>query len=250
LPTVNREALSGKGCRSAHSKEENRTVKSKVVLVAGIAALGVAAYVGSRLGAQTPAAVQAPAQTRIAFVNTVFLIKNYHKFKTFDAELQELAKPYEKRDKELRDNMKLWQDTVKKPDCPQAQRDQGEQEIKKRQREIEDNREAAKKVLAKRNDEQIVQLYREIEDTVKRYAGQNGYHVVLQFDERTNPAEIYSPVNIQRKLQGSAGTGCCVPVHMAPGLDITQPVLAILNPAGAAPAPATTGGGAAAPAGH
>ncbi len=215
-------------------------MKRKFGAIAGMAALGVAVYLGSRLGAQVPAGpVQAPAQTRVGVVNMVQVIKNYHKFKTFDDELRLLAKPFEERDKELRKNLQQWTEAVARPDF--NQKEQAEGEIKKRKREIEDNALEAKKLLAKRNDEQIVQLYHEVEDAVKKYAVSNGYHIVLQYDERTNPSEIYSPINIQRKLQGSASTGCAVPVYIAPGLDLTQAVVSNLN-AGAPTAAAAPAG--------
>jgi Skp family chaperone for outer membrane proteins len=220
-------------------------VKRKVSLVAGMATLGVAVYLGSRLWAQAPAApAQAPAQTRIGLVNTLQVIKSYHKFKTFDDELRRLATPFEENDKKLRANLEAWTKESQKPNLQAAEREKAEKEMKDRKRQIEDNALEAKKLLAKRNDEQIVQLYHEIEDAVKRYAVSNGFHIILQYDERTNPAELYSPINIQRKLQGSAGTGCTVPVYVTAGLDITQAVIANLNAGAPSAAPATQPTGA------
>jgi Skp family chaperone for outer membrane proteins len=225
-------------------------VKRKATVVAAaLATLGVAVYLGSRLWAQAPAApAQAPAQTRIALVNTLHVVKSYGKFKAFDEEMRRLAKPFEDRDKQLKDNLKQWQDALQNPALDQATRDKAEKEIKERKRQVEDNALEAKKVLGKRHDEGFVQLYREVEDAVKRYAVSNGYHIVLQFDERTNPADVHSMPNIQRKLQGCVSTGCCLPLYIAPGLDITQNVITTLNgaaaaaPGGAAPAAARPAG--------
>jgi Skp family chaperone for outer membrane proteins len=204
-------------------------VKRKLGLAAAVAALGLAVYFGSRLWAQAPAAAQAPAQTRVALVNLVQVIKNYHKYKTFEDEQKRLAKPYEDRNKELQDNLTEWEKVLKNPTAPAAQKEQAEKEIKVRKRQIEDNVAEFKKALGKRSDDQLVQLYREVEDATSRYASSNGFHVVLQFNEPPTPAERYSPMNIQRKLQATAATGCCIPVYMAPGLDITDGVVANLN---------------------
>jgi Skp family chaperone for outer membrane proteins len=225
-------------------KRGESTVKRTRGIVAAMATLGVAVYLGSRLWAQAPAAApQAPPQTRIALVNTLQVIKGYHKFKTFDDEMHKLAAPFEKRDKELRDNLLEWQKALANPALPADNREKAEKEIKERKRQIEDNSLEAKKVLASRYDDQFKQLYVEVEEAVKRYAMSNGFQLVLQFDERTAAHELNSPANIQRKLQGSATTGACVPLYIAPGLDITPAVISTLN-AGvqAGPAPAPSGG--------
>ncbi len=228
-------------------------MKRKVSLAAAAAALGLAVYFSSRLWAQAPApSAQPPAQTRVALVNTVQVIKSYHKYKTFEDEQRRLAKPYEDRNKAYQDNLKEWQKVLENASAPAEHREKAEKEIKERKRQIEDNIGEFKRILAKKSDEQLVQLYREVEDAIKRYAASNGFHIVLQFDERTNPAEIYSPQNIQRKIQGSAVSGATVPVYIAPGLDITGGVVTLLNGASnaAAAPPAAPGQGAAAPAGR
>jgi Skp family chaperone for outer membrane proteins len=208
-----------------------------------MATLGVAVYFGSRLWAQQPAgAPQAPPQTRVGLVNTLQVIKSYHKFKTFDDEMRRLAKPFEDNDKKLRDNLLEWQKAAANPSLSAQDREKAETEIKERKRQIEDNALQAKKVLASRYDDQFKQLYIEVEDAIKRYAGPNGYHIVLQYDEKQAPHELHSPPNIQRKLQASATTGCCVPIYIAPGLDITLQIIANLN-AGAPAASAPPAGG-------
>jgi len=234
-------------------------VKRNVTLFAAVAAVGLAAYLGSRLWAQAPAAqaqAQAPAQTRVAMINMVQVITNYHKFKTFQDELGRLAKPYKEREAELTKNLNGWEAVLKRTDAPASQREQAEKEVKERKRQIEDNAIEAKKILAKRNDEQFVQLYHEVEDAVKRYAVSNGFHLVLQFNEPPSATDLYNVKNIYRKLEGATATGCCSPVYMAPGLDITAGVLGNLNagaPAAAASPAAGPNGGApagAAPGGH
>ena len=224
-------------------------MKRKVALLAGATALGLAVYLGSRLGAQSPAApAQAPAQTRIAVVNMVHVITNYHKFKTFQDELGNLAKPYKKREGDLQTNLKAWQAELEKPGATAQQRDKAEVEIKERKRQIEDNATEAKKILAKRNDEQFVILYREVEDAIKKYAASNGFHMVMQFNEPPNASDLYNVKNIYRKLEGSTATGCCAPVYVAAGLDITTGVLANLNAGAPTAASLPAGAPAAGPA--
>jgi Skp family chaperone for outer membrane proteins len=222
-------------------------------LVVGTAALGLAVYLGSRLWAQAPAApVQAPAQTRVAVVNTVQLLTSYHKFKGFQEELNVLAKPYKENIAKLETNKKEWEKVKLNPNAAEKDRLQADIEITKRKREMEDLDNEGKKVIGKRYEEGFVQLYREVEDCIKRYAASNGFHIVLQFSEPPNLTDLYTMRNLNRKLEGLTAVGASMPIYTAPGLDITANVLANLNasapqagaPAagGAAPAQAPAGG--------
>jgi hypothetical protein len=79
----------------------------------------------------------------------------------------------------------------------------------------------------KRAQEQIVQVYREIEAAVQKYAGANGIHIVLHYVEPAN--QTYTPMNIDRKLTGCGNAGACCPLYIGPGVDITTPVVNVLN---------------------
>jgi Skp family chaperone for outer membrane proteins len=222
-------------CSKDASAEEDRTMSRKLGLAAGAVALSLGVYLASRLWAQEPAppdkppAAKAPAQTRVAFVNLVQVIKKYHKYKTFEDEQKALAKPYEELNTKLKGELKELQKVVDNPTSTAQQKEEAEQQITENKRLTEDNVRRFKKVMGKRGDEGLVQLYKEVDAAVKRYAVAQGFDVVLQFNEPATEAEKYSPMNIQRKLQGSASTGCCIPVYIAPGLDITASVIARIN---------------------
>src|SRR5262249_1677340 len=120
----------GRGIDESRGFEESRTVKRKASLFAAAAALGLAVFLGRRLWAQAPAApVQAPAQTRIALVNVVQAITNYHKFKTFQDELGRLAKPYKDREADLTKNLNAWQKELEKKDITPQQKEEAEKQI-------------------------------------------------------------------------------------------------------------------------
>ena len=139
---------------------------SRIALVLALASLGPMATRGSR-----PAAAQAPTHTRIALVNIIQVIKNFHKFKAFNEDMAKLAKPYEDKDKELVNHIQQWKDHIAKATLTAEKRAEAEQALKTLQRQREDNAEKAKKDLSKRNDEAMVQLYREVEE--RRDSGAN-----------------------------------------------------------------------------
>lgn len=219
-------------------------MKRTVAIVAGLAAAGVGAlYLGSTLSAQgpAPAQAQAPAQTRIGVVNTIQILKSYHKFITFQTELKGIAAPFEAEDKKLKENLKKWEDYAQQPGLPPGKKEEAEDAIQKHKREIQDNALRGRKALAKRSDEQLVQLYREIEDAVSRVAASSGFHLVLQYDDAP-PPDKHSGGNIQRKMNGIASTGCTGLMYSAPGLDLTGAVIQNLNQSAPAPSPAAGGG--------
>ena len=106
--------------------------------------------------------------------------------------------------------------------------------LKELDRQVQDLGETAKKTLAKMQDEQAVQIYREVEQAVQAYARAYDIEMVLHYNDAMVPADLYRPANVQRKLQ----TGACMPMYTAPGMNITDMIAQMLNQSlGAAPAP-------------
>jgi Skp family chaperone for outer membrane proteins len=231
-------------------------VKRTVAIVAGLAALGVLAYVGNHLRAQAPGSgAAAPAQTRIAVINLLQVIKNYNKAKFYESELEETLKPFRAKAEQLKSDLVKWQNYMNDPKTAatitQETKEQGEKSVINIKRQIEDLDKEARKAFGKKRETQIVQLYKEVDDAVKRYAPANGFHLVLAYGEPVNAADMYSPPNIARKLEGIQMGGACMPIFFSEGMDISAPVVDALNrsyPGGAAATgtnPTGPGGGGA-----
>lgn len=202
-------------------------MKRTVGILTGAAALGVAIFFGSRLLAQQPAA-QAPAaqplHTRVAVLNLPHVIKSYQKYQTFEREWQETYKTFDKQYESKRALLVQYQSELQKtPEGPN--RDKLEANIRTLQHEMQEMGEDAKKQLGKKRDEQAVIIYKEIEEAVQAYARANNIELVMHFNDNIVPADIYNPMNIQRKLQ----LGACFPMYHAPGMDITNWIIQMLN---------------------
>ena len=69
-------------------------MKRTIGILAGLATLGIGAYLGSQVFAQQggtanrPAASSEPLRTRIAVVNVVQVLKKYSKFQNADADIK------------------------------------------------------------------------------------------------------------------------------------------------------------------
>lgn len=209
-------------------------MKRTVVLTAGLLALGLVGYLGSQLRAQQPGAT-APARpaaeprTRIAVLNMAYVIKNYDKWKTFQEEIKAEFKGFEQKAQpkvKQGESLKAQLSDPKATIAPE-QREAMTAELKKLSREIEDINAEAKAAISKKGDEQMVILYREIQDISHRYALAHNFDMVLHYTEATTQPDYYSAQNIARKLQAQA----LMPLYYDPGLDISREVVIALNAA-------------------
>jgi Skp family chaperone for outer membrane proteins len=220
-------------------KEENRTVKRTVITLSSILAVGVAAYVVSHLRAdpnyiQPVNAAGPAAPNKVAVVNLMGVLKQYRKWtdieETLKAYLKRINEDYEKqknRMAELKKNFESTADT--------AARDQIQTQVKQLEREVQDYGEKAKKEVTKYREENAVQVYKEIQDAVQRYARANDIGLVLHYEDGMTPSEVYHPMNVMQKCQ----TQACIPLYVDTHLDITGPVADMLNKgAGGQTAPA------------
>jgi Skp family chaperone for outer membrane proteins len=228
-------------------------VKRKIVLLAILAVFGAATYFGKRVDAQQPGVpgvpgVAAQQPTRIGLVNMVAVLKSYRKFTTVETELKRLQSAWEEKLKPMQAKLVNMQNDLRNPNTPAAQREQIERDGKKMALEFQSLEEDAKKDLAKHTGDAYVQIYREVEDAVKRFAASNGYALVLFYNDAITPEDQYHPANIQRKLLQPAAI---MPMVVSPGMDITTSIAAQLNAMyPGAPAPGAPGAGGAPAPGH
>lgn len=203
-------------------------MKRKLTLLATVAAVALTTHVGSPVLAQgpngQPAASAAPV-SKIAVVNLQAVVKQYDKWKQFEASYKTQYQNYDGQFEKMKAeglSLKTKLGTMK-PDDPEADN------IKKRLREMDAQvanlGDEAKKQLGKMQDDMSVQIYKEIEEAVQYYARAQGIEMVFHFNDAVVPAEIYNPMNIQRKLQ----TGAAMPMYVTPGLEITNYIAEMLN---------------------
>ncbi len=204
-------------------------MKKTVLIVTGLATVCAGLYCGARLLAQQPAPQPAPATTRVAVVNLHAVLKGYAKTKLYDKEVEDIVRPLRDQAQKMKDDITAWTKAAQDPKADPTKKEQWEGAARNTKRMLEDLEMDASKKVKKKREEQLVQLYKEIEEAVSRYAVSNGFTLVMQYTDPETPAERYTAENIQRKLAGSAQTGCTVPMYFHPGLDISTAVITNLN---------------------
>ena len=172
--------------------------------------------------------VQPPApRTHVALVNVTYLFKNYEKFKTHQKKLQSESTEFQRRAKELQDQVTALQKEMQAPGTSAERREKLQTRIQRQVRKIDDSRANAQRILNRESSKLLVESYAEVQQATERYARAHAIELVVQYTDAPPDAvqDLNNPSNIMRKLQAPGG----VPLYVAPGVDITRELLAILN---------------------
>jgi Skp family chaperone for outer membrane proteins len=201
-------------------------VKRTVAIVAGVVTLGLALYVGGRLTADPGAPAEAgPAPTmKVRLVNLQYVIKNYKRTEALRNEHAEVFKQYDAQIKQIKDTIEGRQKQLVEPKYAD-QRDAIEKEIKRLQRQMQDQTEEARVALDKKQGELIVLVYKEVDEAVRTFARQSNIELVLHYNDAVLESDRNSAANIARKMSA----GACMPMYMLPTLDISQEIVNVLN---------------------
>jgi Skp family chaperone for outer membrane proteins len=195
----------------------------------GMLTLGVAICATSYSAAQPGGAPGgSEPRTRVALVNLAQVIKNYQKVISFQNEVKGLLQPYQDKAKGIQQQIEAHTKELQKTDLQPPKREELEKNLRVWQRQLEDLNNDAKTFWTKKNDEQMVILYKEVMDTAQRYAVSHNFELVMHYnDATTDMPEYWHPGNVARKIQA----GACIPMYIHPGMEITKAVVDTLNDA-------------------
>lgn len=209
----------------------------RAMLWMGGVVFAVAALVGAgRLAADGDDNKNETPRTRIGLVNLTYAIKNYYKYKDFQEEIKEFVEPYQQTDTQLRRKMEKLRAEAERLNREASEggknailvnekREALEIKGKQLQRELEDNTAEVKLKLAKRSDEEMQMIFRDVEESVKRYATSHDLDVVMHYNDAITPVDYLSGQNIARKLQ----SGGLMPIYSTAGIDISKDITDLLN---------------------
>jgi Skp family chaperone for outer membrane proteins len=205
------------------------------LLRGSVLAAALLAVIGGSASAQT-----VPA-TKVGFVNMGLLFTKYVKAETFKKELETELAPLKEQAEKIKDAMKKHEEWLRnKANWAQnpAQKEISEKAMRDGARALEDLDLQARKLVGKKQEAQLVQLYREIQGGVQQFAQQNGYHVIIGYGDPPNATDLYTFGNVNRWMTGM-DMGGSRPIYIQTGLDVSNEVLARLNGGGLLPATPT-----------
>jgi Skp family chaperone for outer membrane proteins len=205
-------------------------VKKMILLVGGFAAI-IAGVAGSTyLFASTPGTVQAQQQgTKVAVINIGKVFSEYSRAKTFKTDLEETLKPYKDKAKKLTDQIKEWEDALRTTGkVDPKNREQFENAIKQNRRELEDMSVRVQNDLGKRQEANLMTLWKEVDMAIGAVAKAQGYHIVLGYGDPVEKDMMNLFPNINRKMQ-AMDMGSTLPLYVDPANDISYTVVFNLN---------------------
>jgi RNA polymerase sigma factor (sigma-70 family) len=202
-----------------------------VCVLAALVALGVGLWGGSAATGQPSAdrreettRPKAEPRTRIALINLAYVLKHDDECRAARELFKKQAAVYQEREKVSRAKIEEYTKELAVPVAIET-KDKLEREIRVARRVLEDDQEEARRKLAKLSDEQTVALYKKVREAAARYAKAHDIELVLQYTDASEPDDLDSPANVQRKMQAVG----CTPLYAAPGIDISKEIVAVLN---------------------
>lgn len=208
-------------------------MKRTIAIAAAILGVGVSTYLGSQLWAQTapsyPAAAPAapaaaPISSKIAVINLQRVIKDYAKFKNMQADMKKEADGYRAQIDTFNGRIKSLQAQGEAPTATAEQRESIGRQIKDLQRQAQDKSEEYNGLLQKHQFDHMVATYKDIQDAVSAYARPRGIEMVMHYQDGIG-SEMYMPQFFGRRMSN----GAFMPIYTAPGMDITDEVIRMLN---------------------
>ena len=200
-------------------------MKRTIICIMGLAAL-VGAYLASRALAQVPGSM-GPAATKVGVVNIGTVFQKYGKVAMFREEFERDLKPFKEEEEKLKKLGIQWQTAIMSGKLKPEEKTAGEKTLVDIKRRLEDLKRLYQDKVAKKTEEQLVQLYQEVNDQVGKYAASQGFHLILAYGEPVD-GNVMSFVNITRKMQ-AMDQGGVIPMYFSGSLDISQPVIDNLN---------------------
>ena len=181
------------------------------------------------------AVAQQTMATKVGVVNVGQLFTGYEKAKVLKKELDDELRPLKEQAEKIKAAMIEHDKWLKNPASKQdpKQTEISQNAIRTGTRALEDLDLKARTMVGKKQETQLIQLYREVQGAVQSYAQQNGYHIILGYGD---PPQLdpFTFANVNRRMT-AMDMGTLVHMYVGPGLDVSNEVLARLNGVAATP---------------
>jgi Skp family chaperone for outer membrane proteins len=204
-----------------------------ILMATGIAVLAAGTYFGASLFAQgtggaQPATPAANAGTKIGVVNVGYVFNKWKRAEAFKQELERDAKPFNDQAKKYQEEMKAWDAESKKPGTSKAQQEAFQTSIKGNQRKLEDLADRMRKELGKKSEENLVTLWKDANECIKRVAEAYGFSLVMGYGDPLDKGLMDLFPNVNRKMN-AMDAGGAVPLYVHGSCDLSNAVAATLN---------------------
>jgi Skp family chaperone for outer membrane proteins len=180
------------------------------------------------------AAVKAPnpaKSTKIGVVDMQAIMEQYWKAKLFRSELEEMLKQPRADAKKLMDEIEGWAREIKdKPGMLKPDRDARDDAIRKNKQILEDMNVDITRRIGKRSEDNLVVLWKDIDQVVQFLAKFDGFHLILGYgDPEKTDRGMFSSRSLMFPKMRAMDAGGAAPLYIHGSADVTAAILDSLN---------------------
>jgi Skp family chaperone for outer membrane proteins len=200
--------------------------KWAIALVA-ITFFSVGGLIGTVVGLRPIAAAKEPGKitpARMGYVNIAKVLHDFEKAYADGKKITNMRQEYVEKMKPLREALDAKQKQIAVT-VNAMELEVLEKEANALDQQLGQLDKEAQKALSDLTDKTIVDVYRDIRESIARIADELGLDVVLAWPDSQNPEEDKKVAVAQLKLQ----TPALIPFYLRPELDITEMVVKKLN---------------------
>lgn len=195
-------------------------MRSKTAILAGWAMLVTVGWARGQEAQEPP--------VRVGFFNLAVVLQRSDMIQEMRKELDKVGNGFKKNI----EGQRLTIDKVRKdlgdPALPPEQREILERKLKAAVRKLEDTEQEARTILTKKQESQIVAIYKEVRDAVKSYAEDHHFGAIMAYGDVLEEKDLLNPAAVQRRLNG-VNTGGTTPFYIHPRNDLTNLILDAVN---------------------
>jgi len=139
--------------------------------------------------------------TRVAVVNVGHIFHHYERAIRAKAEIDDLLRGPKRDAQKLIQEAKAWESAIAGNDFTAGSKEELEEKITQTKRKLEYMDKQMKKVVGKRQEENLVILWNEVRDGIRLYAEQHKLEIVLGYGDPADRRDLDLFPNVNRKMQ-------------------------------------------------
>ncbi|MBI3824231.1 MAG: OmpH family outer membrane protein [Planctomycetes bacterium] len=166
--------------------------------------------------------------TKVAVFNIGVVLGKYDRANAAKDDLTKQVKRLQAEAKELTDNLTKWQTALQAGEVPAEKKELYEEKIITARRYLEDLNREARTTIGKKQEANLIQLWKDVREAVKTYSAEHGLDLVIVYGDVTQADQLDVFPNITRKMS-ALDQGGSLPFFVAPGVDISEGLVQLLN---------------------
>jgi Skp family chaperone for outer membrane proteins len=164
----------------------------------------------------------------VSIVNIGHIFNNYAKAKQFKAYLEDAFQPYKQMAKKLSNDMAACDRAISAGDFSMETLDQLQTRKALAKKQLEELSVEMQRELGKKQETNLVELWKDVDRGIHRYADRAGIDLVLGYGDPLDNVMLDAFPNINRKMQ-AMDSGSVVPLFASAKMDIAEPITDWLN---------------------